>query len=224
MVARGLIIGAMLAFVAPPVAAQGTVSSPTPPLRRTGSEVAIGVFGHGSAISPLGEQFRRPDPGPGQFYEGEEEFGTTDVLLMLRSRPLGWALKPRLTAKAQINTGGRTSFASIGAEWRQHAFRGRVYLQGGIGLTVHDGYRFTPDPFVPGLSRAEFDRRYDLYRNRTAFGSRVLFNPNASLGIRLTDRYAVELAWEHFSHAQVFNDQNPGFDSFGVRLVRTLGR
>ncbi|MFX6040399.1 hypothetical protein ABTE96_20740, partial [Acinetobacter baumannii] len=85
-----------------------------------------------------------------------------------------------------ISLDKRTSFASVGAEWRQHILGGRVYGQVGIGVSVHDGYRFTPNPFVPGLPLAEARRRFAIYQTRTAFGSRVLFNPNASIGIRLS--------------------------------------
>ena len=194
--------------------------------RWSGSEVAVGVFRHGANFHPLGEQliFHLPTLPAGQIYEGSEEDGTVDVQLTYRSAPLRFALKPRLTGKLQINTDGRTSFASVGAEWRQHAFHRRVYAQGGIGLTLIDGYRVTPDPFAPGLSSNEAWRRYDIYRRRTSFGSQVLFNPDASIGVRLNPRWAIEATWEHFSHRQLFSDQNPGIDSLGIRLVRTLGR
>ncbi|MBB5727995.1 acyloxyacyl hydrolase [Sphingomonas prati] len=195
------------------------------PSRWAGSEVAVGVLHHGSNFHPLGEELifdllRLP---AGQIYEGSEEDGTIDVQLVYRSAPLRFALKPRLTAKVQINTAGRTSFASFGAEWRQHIFRGPVYGQIGIGLTVHDGYRFTPDPFEPGLPIGQARRRYAIYRTHTSFGSQLLFNPNASLGVRLDKRWAIEATWEHFSHRQLFSLQNPGLDSLGLRLVRTFG-
>lgn len=216
--AMGLLaVGA--AFAASPVAAQDR-----PPSQWTDSELAIGVFEHGSNFHPLGERLTFPALPSGQVYDGGEENGTVDVQFTYRTAPLRFALKPRLTAKAQISTAGRTSFASFGAEWRQHVFRGRIYGQAGIGLTIHDGYRFTPDPFVPGLPDDEAWRRYDIYRMRTAFGSRVLFNPNVSLGVRVNRRWAVEVAWEHFSHRQMFSDQNPGIDNLGLRLVHTLGR
>ncbi|WP_343528985.1 acyloxyacyl hydrolase [Sphingomonas sp.] len=160
---------------------------------------------------------------PGVLVEGAEEDDTIDVQLVGRTAPLRILLKPRLAAKLQISTAGRTSFASVGAEWRQHVFHGRVYGQIGIGVTVIDGYRFTPDPFAPGLSREEAWRRYDIYRRRTSFGSRVLFNPNASLGVRVDRRWAIELAWEHFSHRQTFSETNPGIDNVGLRVVRVLG-
>ena len=130
----------------------------------------------------------------------------------------------RLTAKVQVSTAGKTSFASLGAEWRQHAFKGRIYAQVGIGVTIHDGYRYLPNPFLPGLDSAEAWRRYEIYQTRTGFGSRVLFNPNASIGVRIDRRWAVEATWEHFSHRQLFSDVNPGIDNVGIRLVRALGR
>lgn len=189
-------------------------------------ELAVGALAHGVDFHPLGSRlvFNLPDLPPGEVYEGFEEDGTLDVQLVYRSAPLRFALKPRLAAKVQISTAGRTSYASVGAEWRQHVLNGRVYGQVGIGATIHDGYRFTPDPFAPGLPLSEAQRRYDIYRTRTSYGSRVLFNPNASIGVRLDRRWAVEATWEHFSHAQLFSKQNPGIDHLGLRLVRTLGR
>jgi len=186
-------------------------------------EIAVGVFEHGSNFHPLGERLFFPRTPAGVLVEGAEEDGTIDIQLVGRTAPLRVLLKPRLTAKLQVSTAGRTSFASAGAEWRQHALHGRIYGQIGVGLTVIDGYRFTPDPFAPGLSRDEALRRYDIYRRRTSFGSRVLFNPNASLGVWINPRWAIELAWEHFSHRQTFSETNPGIDNLGLRLVRTLG-
>ena len=220
------VLGAWLALVSTEAMAQDEGERSSTPSRWSGSEIAIGVLEHGANFHPLGSQliFDQPKLPVGQIYEGSEEDGTVDVQLVYRSAPLRFALKPRLTGKLQINTVGRTSFASLGAEWRQHVLRGRLYGQVGIGLTLHDGYRFTPDPFAPDLPSAEVRRRYDIYRRYTSFGSQVLFNPNASLGVRVNPRWAVEVTWEHFSHRQLFSEQNPGIDNVGLRLVRTLGR
>ncbi|WP_375428532.1 acyloxyacyl hydrolase [uncultured Sphingomonas sp.] len=206
--------------------AQDNASQRDQPSRWAGSEIAIGVLQHGSNFHPLGEKliFDLPKLPAGQIYEGSEEDGTVDVQLTYRSAPLRFALKPRLTGKLQINTAGRTSFASLGAEWRQHILDRRLYGQAGIGLTVHDGYRFTPDPFQPGLPIGEARRRFDIYLKRTSFGSRVFFNPNASMGVRLGPRWAIEATWEHFSHHQLFSGQNPGIDNLGLCLVHTFGR
>ncbi|WP_076072034.1 acyloxyacyl hydrolase [Sphingomonas montana] len=221
---KKIVLGTAMALVSVPAAAQDRIQGAATPSRWTGSEIVVGLFDHGSNFHPLGEELVFPRLPAGQLLEGEEEKGTVDIQLAYRSAPLRWALKPRLTAKGQINTAGRTSFASVGAEWRQHVLHGRVYGQVGIGLTIHDGYRFTPDPFVPGLDLGEARRRYGIYRDHTSWGSRVLFNPNASLGVRLNARWAAELAWEHFSHRQMFSKQNPGIDHLGLRLVRRLGR
>lgn len=217
------VLGAVLAFVSTTAMAQ---EGPAPAAPREAAEVAIGVLHHGANFHPLGSKliFDLPELPPGQIYEGSEEDGTVDVQIAYRTAPLRILLKPRLAAKAQINTAGRTSFFSVGAEWRQHILRGRVYGQVGIGATVIDGYRFAPDPFQPGISDAEAWRRYDIYRRRTSFGSKILFNPNASIGVRVDRRWAVELAWEHYSHRQIFSDTNPGIDNVGIRIVRRLGR
>ncbi len=214
------VLGAVLALVSTTAMAQEAAP------QREAAEVALGVLRHGANFHPLGSKlvFDLPELPSGQIYEGEEENGTVDVQLAYRTAPLRILLKPRLTVKAQINTAGRTSFFSAGAEWRQHILRGRIYGQAGIGVTVIDGYSFTPDPFQPGISNDEAWRRYDIYRRRTSFGSKILFNPNASIGVRLDRRWAVELAWEHFSHRQIFSDTNPGIDNVGIRIVRRLGR
>lgn len=220
---RGCALSAVLLLVPVTAVAQDAGELP---LASTGAEVAVGMFRHGANFHPLGSQlvFNLPELPPGYIYEGQEENGTTDVELAYRSKPLRFLLKPRLTGKLQINTAGRTSFASVGAVWRQHFLRDRLYVQGGVGLTVIDGYSFTPDPFQPGLSREETQRRYDIYRRHTAFGSKVLFNPNASIGVRLNPKWAVELAWEHYSHRQLFSETNPGIDNVGIRLVHRFGR
>lgn len=217
------VLGAAMALASTTAMAQDRSDTPS---RWAGSEIAVGMLVHGANFHPLASEltFDLPKLPAGGVYEGEEEDGTVDVQVTYRSAPLQFLLKPRLAGKLQISTAGRTSFVSLGAEWRQHILKGRVYGQAGIGLAVHDGYRFTPDPFEPGLAISEAQRRYDIYLRRTSYGSQFLFNPNASIGVRLDQRWAVEATWEHFSHAQLFSKQNPGIDNIGIRLVRTLGR
>jgi hypothetical protein len=197
-----------MAALATSASAAEAQRSPTP-------ELALGVLVHG--ISPF------DSARDGYYLEAAKEHHTVDVELLWRSAPIGILLHPRLTAKIQLNTDGRTSFAALGAEWRRPILRGRLYAQGGIGVAIQNGYRFTPDPFAPGLPPAEVDRRFAIFSNRIGFGSRVLFNPNASLGIHLSPRLALEAAYEHYSHGRIFSHQNPGIDNLGLRLVRTLG-
>ena len=189
------------------------------PFDRGRAEIGIGVLDHG-----IRRPFTSPPPPGFDIYEGEEERGSVDLHLVYRTAPVDFALRPRLTARIQVNTAGGTNFASLGAEWRQHVLHGRVYGQIGIGLAIHDGYRFTPDPRAPGLTLAETLRRIEIDATRTSFGSRVLFNPNLSLGLRLSERVAVEAAFEHFSHATLFSAQNPGINNLGLRLMVALGK
>lgn len=100
---------------------------------------------------------------------------------------------------ASLNTVGDTSFAGFGITWRLG--RGPVYFQPGIGLAIHNGRSartVTPD--------------------RIDFGSRILFVPEAAIGVRIDDRWSVEAAIVHLSHAQIFSSQNPGSDNLGVRV------
>lgn len=180
-------------------------------------ELGIGVHAH--AIT---RPFLIDKPPPGVSYITPEE-KTVDIQVLYRTKPLDFALKPRLAAKVQINTAGKTSFASIGAEWRQHVFKRRVYGQIGIGLTVHDGYTNIPDPYDFAPGSADFWRRFELYADRTNFGSRVLFNPNLSVGVRVSRDWAIEANFEHFSHAGWFGRVNDGMETFGLRLVRSFG-
>jgi hypothetical protein len=180
------------------------------------SELSAGLLAQGVLIPAK----KAP---PGSFIEGSEESGTQAAELLWRGKPVRKILWMRPTAKLHLNLSGRTSFVAVGGEWRQHLLRRRLYVQAGFGLAVHDGNRFTPDPFVPGLTQAEAAARYELYRYRTAFGSRILFNPSLSAGLRLSSKMAMEGVLEHYSHKQVFNRQNPGINLVGVRLVRTVG-
>ena len=105
---------------------------------------------------------------------------------------------PAAHVYAIANTAGDTSFAVAGIDWR---IGGKAYVRPGIGVAVHSGPR---SGHVPP--------------DRIDFGSRVLFAPELGVGMQTGKRTSVELSWVHFSHAQLFSHQNPGTDSFGVRL------
>ena len=100
-----------------------------------------------------------------------------------------------------LNTAGETSYAAVGISAR---FGDKVFIRPGLGIAVHSG------------SAANHFRR-----DRIAFGSRVLFEPELGVGTRINDRVNVEASWVHMSHAQLFGRENPGIDNVGMRL--TLG-
>ena len=181
-----------------------------------GPELSVGLLEQGVLIPAK----RASD---GFIIEGSEEKGTRAVEALWRGKARRRLLGMRPVAKLLLNLEGRTSFAAIGGEWRRRFLRKRLYAQAGMGLAIHDGYRFTPDPFEAGLTMADAMKRYDVYLNRTAFGSRVLLNPNLSVGVRVSRKFAVEGVFEHYSHKQLFDRQNPGINLLGIRFVRTIG-
>lgn len=121
-----------------------------------------------------------------------------------RIEGLSFIGKPSPYILASINLSGDTSFAAAGLSWK---FGDKVYVRPGIGIAVHDGpeLRFAPDG------------------SQTQLGSRILFEPELSVGVRLSDKADLEATWVHLSHAGIFSSvQNPGLDIIGARLVIKL--
>jgi lipid A 3-O-deacylase len=127
--------------------------------------------------------------------------------------------RPRAHLLAGVNTEGGIDYAAAGLSWR---FGDRVYFQPGIGAAIHSGKVNMPSPFEPGITQAESDRRLANWHNNLDLGSRVLFEPEVSLGWRATERMALELSWIHLSHAQLAGKQNPGMGDLGLRGVWTF--
>jgi lipid A 3-O-deacylase len=123
--------------------------------------------------------------------------GGADVMLGYRGGRIGRTpLQPY--GFVGLNTAGETSYAAIGIAAR---FGGKFYVRPGVGLAIHNG------------SDADFFRR-----DKIAFGSRILFEPEIAVGAQVNDRLSIEASWVHMSHAQLFGRENPGMDNFGVRL------
>jgi len=115
---------------------------------------------------------------------------------ILNLGPLG-GLQPYVLGS--VNSRGYTSFAAAGIALKLNA--GPIYVRPGVGLAVHTG------------------PSYRTYGNtRTDLGSRVLFEPEAAIGVMVAPRVSVEASWTHLSHAQLFGHQNPGLDMVGARI------
>jgi hypothetical protein len=127
--------------------------------------------------------------------------GGLDVQLGYRGGRIGRTpLQPYVFGA--LNTAGETSYAAVGVSAR---FGNRIYVRPGIGLAIHNG------------SAARFYRR-----DRIAFGSRILFEPELAVGTQVNDRLSIEASWVHMSHATLFSGENPGIDNLGVRLNLAL--
>ena len=129
-----------------------------------------------------------------------------DVQFGIRGNPitqLSAIGSPSAYLHGQVSLNGETSLAAAGISWKiGHKF----YLRPGIGLALHTDK--IPEARASG-------RRIDL-------GSRVLFEPEVAVGVRLSERLAGEVSWVHVSHATLLSGQNPGMDFIGARLVLSL--
>jgi hypothetical protein len=118
-----------------------------------------------------------------------------------RLESLSFLGKPAPYVIASLNSQGDTSFAGAGLSWKLG--KGAVYARPEVGIVIHDGP----------------SRRIASDGTHTELGSRVLFEPGLSVGVRVSPRMAVEASWTHISQARLFNSaQNPGIDMFGARL------
>ncbi|TAL37330.1 acyloxyacyl hydrolase [Phenylobacterium sp.] len=130
--------------------------------------------------------------------------------------------RARVHLLAGVNTSGGTNYVATGLSWR-FDLNERLYLQPGIGVAVHDGRVNLPSPNAPGLTPEERLKRIRDRQTKLDLGSRVLFEPELSLGWKATPRLSMELSWIHVSHGRLAGHYNPGLGDVGVRLLYRYG-
>lgn len=130
--------------------------------------------------------------------------------------------RPRVHLLVGVNTHGGTDYLASGFSWRLRLTE-RLYFEPGIGVAIHDGKVGLPSPDAPGITLAERLKRERDWETKLDLGSRVLFEPELSLGWKATKRLSAELSWIHLSHAQLAGKQNPGLGDFGLRFVYRYG-
>lgn len=130
--------------------------------------------------------------------------------------------KPRVHLLAGVNTSGETSYVATGLAWRFKLGK-RFYAQPGIGLAIHDGRVNLPSPDAPGITPQERLKRISDRQSRLDLGSRVLFEPELSLGWKATERLSLELSWIHLSHGRLAGHYNPGVGDVGLRMLYRYG-
>lgn len=180
--------------------------------RAMAGEALIGLYAHD--VTFLGDTF-------GVGAAGRED--GADIMLGLRSdriealRAIG---RPQAHAMVSVNTDGTSHFAAAGLSWPIPLY-GQLYFRPGIGLAYTTGKTNLPPANVPGLSPAEFDRRLHLYNTRIDFGSKVLFQPELAIGLRLSERVSLEASWVHLSNGRILGNsrKNQGLDDAGMRLA-----
>ena len=105
---------------------------------------------------------------------------------------------PSPYAFVSVSTEGGTNLAAIGLSWK---IGDKVFLRPGIGLAIHE----RSSHVIHGGLRGDL-------------GSRILFEPELGVGVRLSKRVTAEATWVHVSHAGLFSGQNPGMENVGVRV------
>jgi hypothetical protein len=111
---------------------------------------------------------------------------------------------PSVYVTGGLNLQGKTDFAAAGLRWKFDLGK-RFYIRPGIGMSVNDA----PLSKEPG---------------RIWAGSHFAFEPEASIGVNLTKRVAVEVTAMHMSHAYLFSSRNPGLNEIGLRTVIRFDR
>lgn len=130
--------------------------------------------------------------------------------------------KPRVHLLVGVNTSGETSYLATGLAWR-FDLTARLYVQPGLGIAIHDGRVKLPSPNEPGITPQERLTRLSRRETKLDLGSRVLFEPELSLGWKATDRLSLELSWIHLSHARLAGRYNPGLGDVGLRILYRYG-
>jgi hypothetical protein len=107
----------------------------------------------------------------------------------------GGSLSPALGAT--INFHGDTSKAYLDLRW-QRQINEHWFWALGLGIAIHNGETFTPDP------------------NAKQLGRRVLFHDVIEIGYRFNYHNSLSLYFEHISNASTA-DKNQGLDAIGLR-------
>lgn len=82
----------------------------------------------------------------------------------------------------------------------QWVFWAPFFVEGSLGLSVHDGKLDAPEAVT----------------DRKSLGCRVLFRESIALGVRLGDHHTLSTMLDHISNAWLCS-RNDGLDTVGVR-------
>jgi lipid A 3-O-deacylase len=124
--------------------------------------------------------------------------------------PFWQAFVPRPTVGGSYNTGGRTSYAYIGATWTVDLFpellNRRVFLEGFFGGAAHNGY-----------TGPKLGAPYGF----NTLGCNPLFREAAALGFRINEHWSIMATIEHMSNAGLC-DNNRGLTNYGGKIGYTF--
>ena len=167
-------------------------------------EVRVGLTQHNICVLDCDNAHKEQGPN----VSGEIVFASPDVLDVIGS--------PRPYVLASVNLGGDTSFGGAGLHWNWDFADGWSF-EPGFGYVIHDGELSFPFP--------QGDPRNDVISESKVFlGSRDLFRTSLALNRELSDKWGVQVMYEHLSHGQILGKgRNQGIDNVGVRVIYRLG-
>lgn len=124
--------------------------------------------------------------------------------------PFWQAFVPRPTVGGSYNTGGRTSYAYLGATWTlevfPETFNRRVFIDGFFGGVAHNGWTGPKAETPYGFN---------------TLGCSPMFREAAALGFRLTEHWSIMATIEHMSNAGLCAN-NRGLTNYGGKIGYTF--
>lgn len=111
-----------------------------------------------------------------------------------------WLGSPRPDLGATVNLAGHESMAHVGLVWHAPIAQTRFFVEGGLGVAIHNG----------ALHGAPPPQR-DL-------GCRALIYAQASVGYDFTDQLSGMITLDHASHAHLCGLDNNGLNGIGLRV------
>ena len=124
---------------------------------------------------------------------------------------------PRPYLYASINTQGYTNLGAAGLNWTW-APVDRISFEGALGISYNDGVKDVTD--LP----PDDPYRIETAATRALLGSKWLFHSRLGADYAVTERWAVGVFYEHFSHGQIIaTGRNQALDEFGVRIGYRFG-
>jgi lipid A 3-O-deacylase len=138
------------------------------------------------------------------------ESGTDLNLEVLFASPRGLSGigSPRPHVGITLSSEG-TSLAYAGLTW-EHNFQSRWFVDGSVGLAVHDGDPMQEDEQT--LREAETEK---------ALGCRVVFHLGVGAGYRISPHWNVAAHYEHLSNGTICGS-NEGLENIGIRVGRVF--
>ncbi|APT31688.1 iron acquisition and metabolism [Methylobacterium phyllosphaerae] len=129
---------------------------------------------------------------------------------ILSADPFWQAFVPRPTVGGSYNTGGRTSYAYLGATWTlevfPETFNRRVFLDGFFGGVAHNGWTGPKAETPYGFN---------------TLGCSPMFREAAALGFRITEHWSIMATIEHMSNAGLCAN-NRGLTNYGGKIGYTF--